>query len=188
MESDSDTDSDDPVMLSYATIYDIIKPVLGDTKIPYAIKKEAQAISNSLEGESNGPKFHELPDLTVLTSVVSVFNQVPPATMAKSQTKDSVLELVIQFICKGVKPKGLVISKISCKAVHKYLLQFNYLILKQGVIHQICITNDVESHHLVLPTIYDEAVLCMLHDDYGHQGLGQTLVLVRERFHWGTVN
>ena len=31
---DSDNDSSDPVVLSYATICDIIKPVLGDTKIP----------------------------------------------------------------------------------------------------------------------------------------------------------
>ena len=38
LESDSDTDSDDPVMLSYATICDIIKAVLGDTKIPFAVK------------------------------------------------------------------------------------------------------------------------------------------------------
>ena len=28
----------------------------------------------------------------------------------------------------------------------------------------------------------------MLHDDYGHQGLDQTLALVRERFYWSTMN
>ena len=106
LESDSDTDSDDPVMLAYATICNIIKPVLGDTKIPFPIKKEAQAISNSVEGESNVPKFHAVPDHTVQTSAVPVFNQVPPATMAKAQTKDSVLGLVIPFVHKGVKPKG----------------------------------------------------------------------------------
>ena len=50
LESDSDTDSHDPVMLSYATICDIIKPVLGDTKIPFAVKREAQGISNLLWG------------------------------------------------------------------------------------------------------------------------------------------
>ena len=76
----------------------------------------------------------------------------------------------------------MVISKIRCKAVHEYLLQFDQLILKQGVLHQIYITNDVESHHLVLSRIYHEAVLCMLHDDYGNQGLDWTLALVRERF------
>ena len=108
--------------------------------------------------------------------------------MAKAQTKDPVLRLVIPFMCKGVKPKGLVISKIRCKAVHKYLLQFDQLVLKQGVLHQIYITNDVESHQLVLPLKYHETVFCMLHDDYGHQGLDWTLALVRERFCWGWMN
>ena len=28
----------------------------------------------------------------------------------------------------------------------------------------------------------------MLHDDYGHQGLDQTLALVKERFYWSTMN
>ena len=99
-------------MLSYATICNIIKPVLGDTKIPFSTKKEAQAISNLSEGESNGPKFHAIPNRTVQTRAVSVFNQVPLATIAKVQTKDSVLGLVIPFINKGVKPNGPVISKI----------------------------------------------------------------------------
>ena len=106
LESDSDTNNDDPVVLFNVTICSIIKPILGDTKIPFAIKKEVQAIRNSLEGESNGPEFHAVPNLTVQTSAVSIFDQVPPATMAKAQTEDSVLGLVIPFIHKGVKPKG----------------------------------------------------------------------------------
>ena len=114
-------------MLSYATICNIIKPVLGNTKIPFSIKKEAQAISNSSEGESNGPEFHAVPDLTVQTSAVSVFDQVPLATMAEAQTKDSVLGLVIPFIHKGVKPKGSVISKIRCKAVHQVLASISII-------------------------------------------------------------
>ena len=68
----------------------------------------------------------------------------------KAQTKDSALGLIIPFVHKGIKPKGLVISKIRCKAVCKYLLQFNHLVLEQGVLHQIYITNDVESHQFVL--------------------------------------
>ena len=116
LESDSDSNSDDPVMLSYATICDIIKPGLGDTKIPFKIKKKAQAASNLLEGEKSIPEFHAIPNLTAQTSAVSVFDQVPPATMAKAQHKDSVLGLVIPYIHNGVKPKGSVIAKIRCKA------------------------------------------------------------------------
>ena len=40
LESESDTDSEDPVVLLYATICDIIKPVLGDTKIPICCEKK----------------------------------------------------------------------------------------------------------------------------------------------------
>ena len=97
------------------------------------------------------PKLCAIPDLTAQTSAVSVFDQVPLATMAKAQLKDSVLGLVIPFIHKGVKPKVLVIAKIRCKAARKYLLQFDRLILKQGVLHCIYISNDVETHQLVLP-------------------------------------
>ena len=88
-ELETDRDSDDPIVLSYATICNIIEPVLGDTKIPFNIKKEAQAASNLLGGENNVPEFHAVSDLTVHTSAVSVFDQMPLATMAKAQSKDS---------------------------------------------------------------------------------------------------
>ena len=188
LESDSDSNSDDPVMLSYATICDIIKPVLGDTKIPFKIKKKTQAAINLFEGEKNISQFHAIPKLTAQTSAVSVFGQVPPATMARAQLKDSVLGLVTPYIHKGIKPKGSMIAKIRCKAAQKYLLQFDRLVLKQGVLHCIYISNDEETHQLVPPLEYHKTVLCMLHDDYGHQGLDWTLALVRERFYWSTMN
>ena len=185
---DSDNDSSDPVVLSYATICDIIKPVLGDTKITLTIKKKAQAACHLLEGEKSMPGCHAMPDLTAQTSAVSVFDQVPPATMAEAQLRDSVLGLVIPYIHKGVKPKVSAIAKIRCKAARKYLLQFDRLVLKKGVLHQIYISNDVKTHQLVLPLEYHETVLHMLHDDYGHQGLDRTLALVRERFYWSMMN
>ena len=106
----------------------------------------------------NTPKLHEVP------STVSVFDQVSLAAMAKVQAKDSVLGLVIQYVHKGRKPKGLAISKIRCKAVQKYLLQFDWLVMKQGVLHWIYITNDVESHQLVLSknTIKPCFISCMM--------------------------
>ena len=50
------------------------------------------------------------------------------------------------------------------------------------MLHCIYISDDV------LPLEYHDTVLCMLHDDYGHQGLDQTLALVRERFYWNMMN
>ena len=52
------------------------------------------------------------------------------------------------------------------QTAQKYLLQFDRLVLKQGVLHCIYISNDVESHQLVLSLEYHEAVLHMLHDDW----------------------
>ena len=68
------------------------------------------------------------------------------------------------------------------------MLQFDHLVLKQGVLHQTYVINDVETHQLVLPLKYHEALLHMLHDDNGHQGLDQTLALGRVRFYWSTMN
>ena len=39
------------------------------------------------------------------------------------------------------------------------------------MLHWVFIANDVESHQLVLPKEYQQAVLHMLHYDYGHQRL-----------------
>ena len=66
-DNDSDNDSSNPVVLSYATICDIIKLVLGDTKILLNIKKKVQAASNLSEGEKNMPEHHAIPDLTAQT-------------------------------------------------------------------------------------------------------------------------
>ena len=62
-----------------------------------------QAISNALEGEVSVtvPKLYEVPNVTVQSSAVSFFDQVSTATMAKAQTKDSVLGLVIQYVHDG---------------------------------------------------------------------------------------
>ena len=146
MEDDSDNDSKDPVVLSYVISCGIMGTVLKDTKIPYTIKKEVQAISNALEGEvsTNIPELPDVPNLTVQTNAVLTFDQVSLANMAKAQTKDSALELVIQYVFKGDKLKGFVISNICSKAVCKYLLQLDWLVLKQGVLHSVYIFNDVE--------------------------------------------
>ena len=45
---ESDSNNDDPVVLAYVTICNIIEPVLGDSKILFTIKKEVQAASNLL--------------------------------------------------------------------------------------------------------------------------------------------
>ena len=86
MEGVSDNDSEDPVMLSYATICATTRLILKDNKMPYIVKKEAQEIKSALEGKIsvNVPRLHEVPNLTIQTSAVSVFNQVSLATIAEA--------------------------------------------------------------------------------------------------------
>ena len=54
-----------------------------------------------------------------LDQSVSDFDEVSPATMAKAQFNDSVLGLVIPYICKGQNPKAQLFQKLEGKAGHK---------------------------------------------------------------------
>ena len=80
------------------------------------------------------PELHEVPNHTIQTSAVLVFNHVSPATMAKAQSKDSVLGLVIQYVPKEENQKSLAISKIRFKAMQMFLLQFDQLVM--DILHQ----------------------------------------------------
>ena len=53
---------------------------------------------------------------------------------------------------------------IKSKVVRKYLLQFDRLTIKKGVLHHLYINNDVEYHQMVLPIKYQHKCLicCMM--------------------------
>ena len=61
------------------------------------------------------PELHEVPNLMLQTSAVSVFDQVSLAMMTKAQSKDSVLGLVIQFVHKGRNQRALPFQKLDVK-------------------------------------------------------------------------
>ena len=79
--------------------------------------------------------------------------------MAEEQQKDPTLKLAYQLFTAGEKPKTLAIAKIKGKAVRKYLLQFNRLTMKKGVLHRLFTNNDVEYHQMVLQLKYQAQVL-----------------------------
>ena len=107
--------------------------------------------------------------------------------MAEEQQKDPILKLVYQWGTAGEKPKTSAIAKIKSKAVQKYLLQFNRLTMKKGVIHWLYINNDVQYNQMVLPLKYQAQVLHLLHDGQGHQGIERTEALCWEQFFWYTM-
>ena len=72
--------------------------------------------------------------------------------------------------------------------MQKYLLQFNRLTLKKGVLHRLYIHNNVEFHQMVLPIKYQAQVLQLLHDGQVHQGIERAIALCQERFYWNTMS
>ena len=107
--------------------------------------------------------------------------------MAKARAKYSVLGLVIQYEYGG-KTKGLSHFKNKVQdrtevSVAVWLTGDETRCITSDICHQWCRITPLGA-----PTDYIQAILCMLHDDYGHQGLDWTLPLVRERFYWGTMN
>ena len=71
--------------------------------------------------------------------------------------------------------------------MRKYLLQFERLTLKKGLLHRLYIHNDVEFHQMVLLIKFQAQVLQLLHDGQGHQGIERTIALCWEQFYWNTM-
>ena len=160
------------------------------SKIPEVLKQEAQDIScavQSIVEEEYEQYEEEIKEIVSKVNAVSIFGKVLPEEMNEEQQKDSILGLVYKQVTASKKPKTSAITKIKSKAVRKYLLQFKRLTLKQCVLHQLYINNDVEYHQLILPIKYQAQVLKLLHDGQGHQGLERTLALCQERFYWNTM-
>ena len=180
--SESEADSDECEVISYSSVCEAVDLCLNSTKIPEDLKQGVQDISCAIMEEE------DINEDKIVSSLnaVSTFEHVTPKQMAEEQQKDPTLKLVYQLVTAGEKPKTSAIAKIKSKAVRKYLLQFNRLTLKKGVLHRLYIHNDVEFHQMVLPIKYQAQVLHLLHDGQGHQGIERTIALCQERFYWNT--
>ena len=141
----------------------------------------------SIVEEEDKQNEEELKEIVSKVNAVSVFGKVSLEEMKEEQQEDLILRLVYEYVIASEKPKTSAIAKMKSKAVRKYLLQFEWLTLKKGVLHQLYINNDVEYHQLILPIKYQAQVLKLLHDGQGHQGLERTLALCWERFYWNTM-
>ena len=176
--------------IPYSLVCEALDQCLNGSKIPEVLKQEAQDIScavQSIVEEEDKQNEEELKEIVSKVNAVSIFGKVSPEEMKEEQQKDPILRLVYKQVTASEKPKTSAIAKIKSKAVRKYLLQFEWLTLKKGVLHHLYINNDVEYHQLILPIKYQAQVLKLLHDGQGHQGLERTLALCQERFYWNTM-
>ena len=104
--------------------------------------------------------------------------------MAEFQHQDNQIAPILTYVEQDQKPSKKVTYQIRSKLAHKLALQWDRLILKQGVLHRLYIFNEMEYHQLGLPQRYHCKVLTALHDHMGHQGINRTLDLLREWVYW----
>ena len=122
--------------------------------------------------------------IEVATRLVGLFNSIPSKEMAKHQRQDNQISPIIKYVEEDQKPPKKFTYQIRSKLAHKLALQWNRLILKQGILHHLYIFNEIEYHQLVIPQQYHCKGLTALHDHMGHQCFDQTMDLLRERVYW----
>ena len=129
--SESKADNDECEVISYSLVCEAVDLCLNSTKIHEDHKQRVQDVSCAIMEEK------DMNDNKIVSSLnaVSTFEHVTPKQMSEEQQKNPTLELVYQLVTAGEKPKTLAIAKIKYKAVRKYLLQFDRLTLKKGVLH-----------------------------------------------------
>ena len=110
--------------------------------------------------------------------MVSLFDSITPKEMAEFQHQDNQIAPILTYVEQDQKPSKKVTYQIRSKLARKLALQWDRLILKQGVLHRLYIFNEMEYHQLVLPQRYHRKVLTALHDHMGHQGIDRTLDLL----------
>ena len=98
--------------------------------------------------------------------------------MAEHQHQDNQISPIIEYVEKDQKPSKKFTYQIRSKLSRKLALQWDRLILKQGVLHQLYIFNEIEYHQLVLPLWYHRKILIALHNHMGHQGIDCTMDLL----------
>ena len=174
--TESKANSEEFEVISYSLVCEAVDLCLNSIKIPKELKQEAQNINCAIiEGQDENEN-----KIVSSLNAVSTFEHITQEQMAKEQQKDPTLELVYQLVTAGEKPKTSAIAKIKSKALRKYLLQFDRLTMKEGVLHQLYISNNVEYHQMVLPIKFQGQVPQLFHDGQGHQGIERTIFLCWE--------
>ena len=155
----------------------VISELVGGTKIDKKLKDCIQVMDVAKE-KLNGNT------IEVATGMVSLFDRITPKEMAEFQRQDNQIAPIFAYVKQDQKPSKKATYQIRSKLARKLALQWDRLILKQGVLHRLYIFNEMEYHQLVLPQRYHRKVLTALHDHMGHQGIDRTLDLLRERVYW----
>ena len=155
----------------------VISELVGGTKIDKKLKGPIQVTDVAKEKLNRK-------SIEVATGMVSLFDSITPKAMAEFQRQDNQIAPILTYVKQDQKLSKKVTYQIRSKLARKLALQWDRLILKQGVLHRLYIFNEMEYQQLVLPQRYHCKVLMALHDHMGHQGIDQMLDLLREQVYW----
>ena len=120
--------------IPYSLVCEALDQCLNGSKIPEDPKQEAQEISCAVQSIAEEDK-KEIDKIVSIVDAASIFGKVTSEEMKEEQQKDPILKLVCKQVTVGEKLKTSAIAKVKSKAVRKYLLQFDRLTLKKGVLH-----------------------------------------------------
>ena len=119
--------------------------------------------------------------IEVATGMVSLFDSITPKEMVEFQRQDNQIAPILTYVEQDQKQSKKVTYQIRSKSARKLALQWDRLILKQGVLHRLYIFNEMEYHQLVLPSgIIAKYLQLILQLHMGHQGIDQMFDLLQE--------
>ena len=121
--------------IPYSLVCEALDKCLNGSKIPEVLKQKAQEISCAVQSIVEEEDKSEIHKIVSEVDAVSVFGKVTPEEMKEEQQKDLILKLIYKQVTLGKNLKTSAITKMKSKAVRKYLLQFDQLTLKKGVLH-----------------------------------------------------
>ena len=157
--------------ISSAEFNQAISELVGGTKIDKKLKDRIHVMDITKEKLDRKT-------IEVETRMVNLFDSIKPKEMAELQRQDNQITPIITHVEQNQKPSKKFTYQIKSKLARKLALQWDRLILKQGVLHRLYIFNEIEYHQLVLGQWYHRKVLTALHDHMGHQGIDTTMDLL----------
>ena len=130
--------------ISSAEFNQAISELVGGMKVDKKLKDRIHAsdlAKEKMEGKN----------IKIATGMVGLFDGVTPKEMAEYQRQDNQISPILEYVEKDQKPPKKFVYQIKSKLSRKLALQWDRLILKQGVLHRLYIFNEIEYHQLVLP-------------------------------------
>ena len=112
----------------------VMSELVGGTKIDKKLKDCIQ-VTDVMKEKLNGKT------IEVATRMVSLFDSITPKEMAEFQHQDYQIAPIFTYVKQDQKPSKKVTYQIRSKLAHKLALQWDRLILKQGIIYRLYIFN-----------------------------------------------